>query len=151
MTALETPAPPDGDQSAETAPEPSARRPIVLAVVVGFVLGASVLGLLWGLSGQRAGANVDAAAACAAFSRAGRIPNTVGGAGAAQFTRMSDDAVHRVAGAAELAKAAATFDGGYQPLAQSLGTVNQMVASGRFDNAAAQADVMQVQQLCERG
>ncbi|WP_020663421.1 hypothetical protein [Amycolatopsis benzoatilytica] len=154
MTAIETPSLPDDDHGAEAAPEPSApasRRRIVAAVVAGFALGASVVGLLWGLAGQRQGANVDAAAACAAFYRAGRIPNTVGGADAAQFTRMSDDAVHRVTGAAELGKAAATFDGAYQQLAQNLDAVNRMVLSSRFDDAAAQADIMQVQQLCARG
>ncbi|MGW7533681.1 hypothetical protein [Amycolatopsis sp. NPDC054798] len=152
MTALDTPPLPDDDRDTELeSPPPAARRPLVLAAVAGFVLGGCVLGLLWGLSGQRTGANVDAAAACAAFARAGRIPDTTGGVDAAQFTRMSDDAVHRVTGAMELAKAAATFDGNYQPLAKSLDAVNKMVLSSRFDNRDGQAAVVQVEQLCARG
>lgn len=154
MTALDTPPLPDDDRDTDPdlePPPPASRRPLVIAAVAGFVLGGCVLGLLWGLSGQRAGANVDAAAACAAFSRAGHIPDTTGGVDAAQFTRMSDDAVHRVTGATELAKAAATFDGNYQPLAKSLDAVNKMVLSSRFDNRDGQAAVVQVEQLCARG
>ncbi|GAB3356234.1 hypothetical protein [Amycolatopsis echigonensis] len=154
MTALDTPPLPDDDRDTDPdlePPPPASRRPLVIAAIAGFVLGGCVLGLLWGLSGQRAGANVDAAAACAAFSRAGHIPDTTGGVDAAQFTRMSDDAVHRVTGATELAKAAATFDGNYQPLAKSLDAVNKMVLSSRFDNRDGQAAVVQVEQLCARG
>ncbi|WP_033292091.1 hypothetical protein [Amycolatopsis jejuensis] len=150
MTALDTPPLPDDDESTETE-APKSRRPLVLAAVAGFVLGTCVVGLLWGLSGQRAGANVDAAAACESFSRAGRIPDTTGGYDPTQFTRMSDDSVHRITAALELARAAATFDGGYQPLAQSLDGVNRMVLSSRFDNPERQADVVRVQQLCARG
>ncbi|WP_406640011.1 hypothetical protein [Amycolatopsis sp. WGS_07] len=152
MRTLDTPPLPDDDRDTELeSPPPAARRPIVLATVAGFVLGGCVLGLLWGLSGQRTGANVDAAAACAAFARVGRIPDTTDGVDAAQFIRMSDDAVHRVTGAMELAKAAATFDGNYQPLAKALDTVNKMVLSSRFDNREQQAAVVQVEQLCARG
>ncbi|MBB4687043.1 hypothetical protein [Amycolatopsis jiangsuensis] len=137
-----------------TAPSrsvPTSRRPLVFAAVAGFVLGVCVVGLLWTLSGQRGGADEDAAAACDAFSRAGRLPDTTGGYDAAQFTRLADDAVDRVAGATALAKAAAAFNDTYQPLARSLENVNRMVLRSRFDDRVAQADVIRVQQLCARG
>lgn len=149
MSTVDTPPLPDGDQ--RERPVPAARRRLVLAAVAGFVLGACVIGLLWTLAGQRGGADEDAAAACSAFYRAGRIPDTTGGAGAAQFTRMADDSVDRIAAAFSLAKAASAFNSTYQPLAQSLGNVNLMVASGRFDDRGAQADVIRVQELCARG
>jgi hypothetical protein len=60
------------------APEEPAdpRRPLVLAGVAGFTIGATVIGLLWGLSGSADGAAEDARAACAALSRAGPLPST---------------------------------------------------------------------------
>ncbi|MEV4595949.1 hypothetical protein AB0K15_00935 [Amycolatopsis sp. NPDC049253] len=164
MTALDTPPLPDDDRqapqtdSADQAdtpdnPEPAekSRRPLVLAAAVGFAIGICVTGLLWGLSGQRGGANVDAAAACDAFNRAGHLPDTTSGYDPAAFTRLADDAAHRITAAYELAQAAAAFDGQYQPLAQSLAGVNGMVLSGRFDSRSGQDDIIRVQQLCARG
>lgn len=153
MTTLDTPPLPNDDRPAEDLDQETARtrRPLVLAAVAGFVLGCCVLGLLWALSGQRGGANDDALAACQSLHRAGRLPDTTGGYDAAAFTRISDDNVHRVTAASELAQAAADSDGRYQPLAQSLGTVNKMVLTSRFDSVAGQAAVITVQQLCARG
>ncbi|GAA3536303.1 hypothetical protein GCM10022222_19990 [Amycolatopsis ultiminotia] len=148
MSAIDIPPPADDKPG---HPAPASRRPVVLAAIAGFVLGACVLGLLWGLAGQRGGADEDAVAACESFYRAGRLPDTTGGYDPAQFTRLSDDTIHRVTAARELAKAAAAFNDSYQPLAQSLENVNRMVLSGRFDNPAAQHDVIRVQQLCARG
>ncbi|MGW4482798.1 hypothetical protein ACWEOE_03065 [Amycolatopsis sp. NPDC004368] len=158
MTALDTPPLPDDDrqdpevddETAETAAAKS-RRPLVLAAAVGFAIGICVTGLLWGLSGQRGGANVDAAAACDAFARAGHLPDTTAGYDPTSLTRLADDAVHRIAAAAELAQAAAAYNGDYQPLAQSLAAVNTMVVSGRFDSRSGQEDIIRVQQLCARG
>jgi hypothetical protein len=48
-----TDAEPDYEESSVESGETAgpSRRPLVLSAVAGFVLGASVLGLLWGLSG----------------------------------------------------------------------------------------------------
>ncbi|MEW2500119.1 MULTISPECIES: hypothetical protein [unclassified Amycolatopsis] len=164
MTALDTPPLPDDDRrtpqvdKAETAdpqdtpaPPGNSRRPLVLAATAGFTIGILITGLLWGLSGQRGGANVDAAAACDAFARAGHLPDTTSGYDPAAFTRLSDDSAHRITAAYELAQAAAAFDGQYQPLAQSLAGVNGMVLSGRFDSRSGQDDIIRIQQLCARG
>ncbi|MEU4669897.1 hypothetical protein AB0F91_18400 [Amycolatopsis sp. NPDC023774] len=167
MTALDTPPLPDDDRQTPQAdradranqadtsdsPEPAerSRRPLVLAATAGFTIGILITGLLWGLSGQRGGANVDAAAACDAFNRAGHLPDTTSGYDATAFTRLADDAAHRMTAAYELAQAAAAFDGQYQPLAQSLAGVNGMVLSGRFDSRSGQDDIIRVQQLCARG
>jgi hypothetical protein len=159
MTTLDSPSLPDDDRQTGDPDQtddldekaPRARRPLVLAAVAGFVLGCCVLGLLWALSGQRGGANDDALAACQSLYRAGHLPDTTGGYDAAAFTRLSDDSVHRVAAAYELAQAAADSDGRYQPLAQGLGTVNRMVVTSRFDSVAGQAAIVTVQQLCARG
>ncbi|WP_328605675.1 hypothetical protein OG943_37650 [Amycolatopsis sp. NBC_00345] len=153
MTTLDTPPLPNDDRPAEDLEREASRtrRPLVLAAVAGFILGCCVLGLLWALSGQRGGANDDALAACQSLHRAGRLPDTTGGYDAAAFTRVSDDSVHRVTAAFELAQAAADSDGRYQPLAQSLGTVNRMVLTSRFDSVAGQAAIVTVQQLCARG
>ncbi|HWD03061.1 MAG TPA: hypothetical protein VG674_11485 [Amycolatopsis sp.] len=154
MTALDTSPLPDDDREteAEPGPEPQkSRRPLVLAAVAGFVIGVCVTGLLWGLSGQRGGADVDAQAACQSFDRAGRLPDTTGGYDPTAFTRLADDAAHRIQAAYQLAQAAAAFDGNYRPLAQSLGGVNSMVLSGRFDSRSGQADIVRTQQLCAMG
>ncbi|MET7997629.1 hypothetical protein ABZU76_42780 [Amycolatopsis sp. NPDC005232] len=164
MTALDTPPLPDDDRqnpaaattdSADTADNPAraekSRRPLVLAAASGFAIGILITGLLWGLSGQRGGANVDAAAACDAFNRAGHLPDTTSGYDPTAFTRLADDAAHRITAAYELAQAAAAFDGQYQPLAQSLAGVNGMVLSGRFDSQSGQDDIIRIQQLCARG
>ncbi|WIX80532.1 hypothetical protein QRX50_07110 [Amycolatopsis carbonis] len=164
MTALDTPPLPDDDRQAplgdtadsvdtpgDPAPAERSRRPLVLAAAAGFAIGICVTGLLWGLSGQRGGANVDAVAACDAFDRAGHLPDTTSGYDPAAFTRLSDDAAHRITAAYELAQAAAAFDGQYQPLAQSLAGVNGMVLSGRFDSRSGQDDIIRIQQLCARG
>ncbi|MFI5615433.1 hypothetical protein [Amycolatopsis sp. NPDC051903] len=119
--------------------------------MAGFAIGVCVTGLLWGLSGQRGGGDVDAQAACDSFSRAGRLPDTTGGYDPTAFTRLADDSAHRVEAAYQLAQAAAAFDGKYQPLAQSLGGVTGMVLSGHFDSRSGQADVVRTQQLCARG
>ncbi|MDT8910305.1 hypothetical protein [Amycolatopsis sp. PS_44_ISF1] len=152
MATLDALPRPDDDRRTEDPEAVSReRRPLVLATVAGFVLGLCVLGLLWTLSGQRGGANDDALAACQSLHRAGRLPDTTGGYSAAAFTRISDDSRHRVTAAYELAQAAADSDGRYQPLAQSLGTVNQMVQASRYDSVAGQSAIITVQQLCARG
>jgi hypothetical protein len=111
------------------APEEPAdpRRPLVLAGVAGFTIGATVIGLLWGLSGSADGAAEDARAACAALSRAGPLPPTYTAEAA-----LGAGVVRHIVAARELATAASEENSLYQDLADHLDGVSRMVISLNF-------------------
>lgn len=130
-------------------PQPSRRR-VVAAGIAGFVLGGVVLGVLWAVSGAHAGASDDAKAACAALDRVGDVPNTVGTKTGVTDIALTQDRLHRMTAARELADAAATDDVTYADLSANMDQVSRMVLSVRFDDPAGQRALAQVQEICTR-
>lgn len=129
--------------------QPSRRLP-VLCAVAGFVVGASVLGLLWGLSGVHAGALEDAQAACQALDRVGEIPDTTQSSTPTRTQGLSTERLHRMTAARELSAAAAAVNSVYQPLADHIDGVSRMVFSLHFNDISGQRHVVQAQELCAR-
>jgi hypothetical protein len=148
-----TDADPDFDESPaepEATPPPPARRLLVLCAVAGFVLGGSVLGLLWGLSGVHAGALEDAVAACQALDRVGELPDTSRDAQPALTPGLSSERLHRMMAARELAAAAAQVNANYQPLADHIDGVSRMVLSLHFNDLSGQRHLTQAKEICGR-
>jgi hypothetical protein len=113
---------------------------VLLAMVLGLVLGASAVGLTWFVHGRTmfAGqfpatdASTDAAAACATLARVPPLSSP-------DFETPSPEGVSsgvfRLAGAASLAQAAEAEDAHYKALSDALDRANQMVA-GAGDGAS---------------
>lgn len=113
----------------------------VLALMVGFVVGAGAVGAAWlvssALSGGATGS--DAAMACQALDEVGTVkdPNDI-----------SLEQAHRVAGAYELAVAAAERDGRYRPLADQFRRVSQAMTV--FDIPAFNRELARAREVCDR-
>jgi hypothetical protein len=148
-----TDADPDFDEppaeSGSTPPPPS-RRLLVVCAVAGFVLGGSVLGLLWGLSGVHAGALEDAVAACQALDRVGELPDTSRDARPSLTPGLSSERLHRMMAARELSAAAAQVNANYQPLADHIDGVSRMVLSLHFNDISGQRHLVQAREICAR-
>ncbi|WP_410637906.1 hypothetical protein [Amycolatopsis sp. lyj-346] len=146
-----TDADPDFDESSagSTSPPPS-RRPLVLSAVAGFVLGGSVLGLLWGLSGVHAGALEDAVAACQALDRVGELPDTSRDARPSLTPSLSAERLRRMIAARELSAAAAQVNANYQPLADHIDGVSRMVLSLHFNDISGQRHLTEAKEICGR-
>ncbi|SEB42720.1 hypothetical protein SAMN04489727_1649 [Amycolatopsis tolypomycina] len=148
-----TDADPDFDapspESESPSPPPS-RRLLVLCGVAGFVLGGSVLGLLWGLSGVHAGALDDAVAACQALDRVGELPDTSREAHPALTPGLSPERLHRMVAARELSAAAAQINANYQPLADHIDGVSRMVLSLHFSDISGQRHLTEAREICGR-
>ncbi|MEU7787100.1 MULTISPECIES: hypothetical protein [unclassified Amycolatopsis] len=149
-----TDAVPDFEESpAETgepaAPQPS-RRLLVLCAVAGFVLGGSVLGLLWGLSGVHAGALDDAVAACQALDRVGELPDTSRDAQPSLTPGLSAERLQRMTAARALSAAAAQVNANYQPLADHIDGVSRMVLSLHFNDISGQRHLTEAKEICGR-
>ncbi|QFU85421.1 hypothetical protein YIM_00940 [Amycolatopsis sp. YIM 10] len=134
-----------GDDDAGTATQLS--RGQVLAGVVGFVLGGSVLGALWALSGSETGPAADARAACAALTRMGDLPDPA--QGRLTFGSLPPGTLDRLAAAKSLAEAAAELQPAYEPLADHIDGVNRMVISLNFD-ASGRWHLSQATEICTR-
>ncbi|WP_103355092.1 hypothetical protein [Amycolatopsis sp. CA-128772] len=146
-----TDADPDFDESsAEPSPPPPSRRLLVLCAVAGFVLGGSVLGLLWGLSGVHAGALDDAVAACQALDRVGELPDTSQDAQPSLTPGLTSERLHRMMAARELSAAAAQVNANYQPLADHIDGVSRMVLSLHFNDISGQRHLTQAKEICGR-
>jgi len=148
-----TDADPDFDESSEEAeakPPPPSRRLIVLSAVAGFVLGGSVLGLLWGLSGVHAGALEDAVAACQALDRVGELPDTSRDTQPSLTPSLSSERLHRMMAARELSAAAAQVNANYQPLADHIDGVSRMVLSLHFNDISGQRHLTEAKEICGR-
>ncbi|EOD64637.1 hypothetical protein [Amycolatopsis vancoresmycina] len=146
-----TDADPDFDEPpAEPSPPPPSRRLLVLCAVAGFVLGGSVLGLLWGLSGVHAGALDDAVAACQALDRVGELPDTSQDRQPALTPGLTSERLHRMMAARELSAAAAQVNANYQPLADHIDGVSRMVLSLHFNDISGQRHLAQAQEICAR-
>ena len=146
-----TEADPDFDEAPAgvSTPGPS-RRLLVLCGVAGFVLGGSVLGLLWGLSGVHAGALEDAVAACQALDRVGELPDTSQDRQPALIPGLTSERLHRMMAARELSAAAAQVNANYQPLADHIDGVSRMVLSLHFNDISGQRHLAQAQEICAR-
>ncbi|MFB9687108.1 hypothetical protein [Amycolatopsis plumensis] len=146
-----TDADPDFDEPSDesTSPPPS-RRLLVLSAVAGFVLGGSVLGLLWGLSGVHAGALEDAVAACQALDRVGELPDTSRDTQPTLTPGLSSERLHRMVAARELSAAAAQVNANYQPLADHIDSVSRMVLSLHFSDASGQRHLSEAKEICGR-
>ncbi len=146
-----TEADPDFDESpAGSSPPAPSRRLLVLCAVAGFVLGGSVLGLLWGLSGVHAGALEDAVAACQALDRVGELPDTSRDTQPALTPGLSSERLHRMVAARELSAAAAQVNANYQPLADHIDGVSRMVLSLHFNDISGQRHLTQAKEICAR-
>ena len=148
-----TDADPDFDESSEEAeakPPPPSRRLLVLCAVAGFVLGGSVLGLLWGLSGVHAGALEDAVAACQALDRVGELPDTSRDTQPSLTPSLSSERLHRMMAARELSAAAAQVNANYQPLADHIDGVSRMVLSLHFNDISGQRHLAEAKEICNR-
>ncbi|MDQ7803920.1 hypothetical protein Q5425_09255 [Amycolatopsis sp. A133] len=142
---------PDFDEpSAESTPPSPSRRLAVLCAVAGFVLGGSVLGLLWGLSGVHAGALEDAVAACQALDRVGELPDTSRDAQPSLTPGLSSERLHRMVAARELSAAAAQVNANYQPLADHIDGVSRMVLSLHFNDISGQRHLTEAKEICGR-
>jgi hypothetical protein len=118
---------------------------VLVAVVLGLVLGAGAVGMTWFMHGSTLSvaqvpttdAGTDAAAACATLAR---VPDLASPA----FDRLSPQGVptgvYRLAGAAALASSAESEDAHYTPLSDALNKANQVVggaADHRSDAAVS--------------
>jgi hypothetical protein len=142
-------SPAESGEVVATAVAPS-RRMLVLATVAGFVLGSSVLGLLWALSGVHAGALEDAVAACQALDRVGELPDTSRDAHPSLTPSLSSERLHRMTAARELSAAAAQVNQNYQELADHIDGVSRMVFSLHFSDLAGQRHLVQAKEICAR-
>lgn len=137
------------DIEPEMPPRPSRRR-LATAGFAGFALGCVVLGVLWAVSGSHVGASDDAKAACAAFARVGQLPDTSGSRTGIGDLALTQDRLHRMNAARELADAAATDDVAYSSLSRAMDEVANMVVSVRFDDPEGHRALAQVQEICTR-
>jgi hypothetical protein len=123
----------------------------VLGGVAGFVIGSTLIGILWGVSGSGAGANADAVAACAALARSGDLPLTTEGDGKIFGTALLDAGLlQRISAARDLAAAAADANPNYQELADHIDGVSRMVISLHFNDLSGHRHYERAKQLCAR-
>jgi hypothetical protein len=105
---------------------------VLLALVLGLVLGATAVGLVWFMSGSTASATelratdagTDAAAACATLAR---VPPLASAAFADQSAQGVPAGIFRLAGAASLAEAATMEDSRYRALSDALTRVSDVL------------------------
>jgi hypothetical protein len=141
---------PPGAETPAEDPRPS-RRPLVLGGVAGFVIGSTLIGILWAVSGPGAGANADAVAACAALARASDLPLTMAGDGRVVGTTLLDAGLmKRISAARDLAASAAAVDSDYEELAEHMDGVNRMVISLHFTDPAGHRHYELAKQMCAR-
>ncbi|MFD8499381.1 hypothetical protein [Amycolatopsis sp. NPDC059657] len=133
----------------DVAPDevPASRRPLVLAGVIGFVIGSGILAVLWGASAASAGAVDDAKAACETLDRMGELPVTIS---RSQTGLLAPGLVHQVTAARELAAAAAEANKNYQELSNHVDAVSRMVISLHFNETAGHRHLEQAKQICAR-
>lgn len=135
---------PEPDDAAPEEPVAS-RRPLVVAGVVGFLIGLLVMGLLWAGASSGNGATEDARAACGALDRAGQLPT-----GYVSQAVLAPGVVQHITAARDLAAAAAEQNPVYEDLAEHLDGVSRMVISLNFADPAGRRHLTLAQQLCAR-
>jgi hypothetical protein len=105
---------------------------VLVALVLGLVLGATAVGMVWFVAGRTAyatelpdtTAGTDAAAACATLAR---VPPLSSSAFADRSPLGVPAGVYRLAGAASLAQAAKAEDSHYSPLSEALSRANLVI------------------------
>lgn len=127
-----------------------ARRPLVVAGLVGFLIGSGVLGVLWAASGVQISSSEDASAACAAFTRIGPLPGPTGNNTPLGGSVLGPGVIHRMTAARELSAAAAEANPTYQTLSDDIEGVNDMISNLRFADPAGQHALAEAKQLCAR-
>ncbi|AXB45920.1 hypothetical protein [Amycolatopsis albispora] len=130
----------------EAGPTTQLSKGQVLAGVIGFVLGGSVLGALWALSGSETGPASDARAACAALARIEGLSDT---SGPVSGRSLPPGTLDRLAAAKSLAEAAAELQPAYEQLADHVDGVHRMVVSLNFD-AGGRWHLDQATEICSR-
>ena len=145
-TPDDTPTPPGGSPPQQGYPPPPAyghqpaygppaRRgqPLILGLVLGVLVGAGILGLVWALSGS-SGAEADAEAVCGVVART-EIPG--------RDTPLED---LRRWGVAEVGPSMAEQNSAYKPLADAL--EKALNAMHQFDTDEMTDSVRRVRELC---
>jgi len=115
--------------------QPPWRRPTVLALIAGLVLGGGIVGSVWLASGGGA-VDSDGAAACNVLSRMGELTK-----------EFSSADIQRLGAVYGLGEAAAAGDPKYKELAAALKSSYQHLE--QFDIAGANADLIQARKLCD--
>jgi hypothetical protein len=141
---LQWPMRTDPDDEAPEEPVAS-RRPLVVAGMIGFLIGLLVMGLLWAGASSGSGATEDARAACDALDRAGPLPS-----GYVSQAVLAPGVVQHITAARDLSSAAAEENPVYQDLANHLDGVSRMVISLNFADPAGRRHLTLAQQLCGR-
>jgi hypothetical protein len=116
---------------------------VIVALVLGLVLGAAAVGMVWFVAGRAANATelpstsaaTDAAAACATLAR---VPPLSSAAFADRSPSGVPSGVYRLAGAASLAQAAEAEDSHYAALSAALSRANLVI--GRQSQTGQQAE-----------
>ena len=119
------------------------QRLVLLALVLGLVLGATAVGLVWLVAGRTAAAigvpetnaSTDAFAACATLAT---VPQPGTAAFADQSSQGVPAGIYRLTGAASLAEAAQAEDSQYRALSDALTRVTQ-VLDRTFDAVTPEA------------
>ena len=117
---------------------------VLIALVLGLVLGAGAVSMTWFVSRHAAtagqlsttDAGLDATTACADL---GRVPAPSGPSFTVLAVQGAPDAIARLAGAAALASAAAAEDTHYQPLADALNNADRQVEAWHDESSGPQA------------
>lgn len=125
------------------------QRLVLVALVLGLVLGAGMVGLSWFVNGRAVNltpmpvsqASMDAAAACAALARVPALESPEGVAAAGPGAQVD---LMRLSGAASLASAAGSADTQYRSLSSALNEAAQVIvrrvdAHGTHPDAALAA------------
>ncbi|HEX4702490.1 MAG TPA: hypothetical protein VH352_10220 [Pseudonocardiaceae bacterium] len=110
----------------------SGLRFVLVALVLGLVLGAGAVGLTWFVAGGTAtaarqpttAASLDAATACADLAR---LPAPSSPSFTVLAVQGAPDGVFRLAGAAVLAQAAEAEDAHYKPLSDAINNADRLV------------------------
>lgn len=121
----------------------TARRPLVLAGVAGFALGAGLIGVLWASTASVSGPTADAKAACAALARAGPLPEGRVGRGTVDPTVLQ-----HIMAADALASAAAEVSSTYDDLAEHIDGVRRMALSLNFADPNGRRHLAGARELC---
>lgn len=129
---------------------------VLAALVLGLVLGATAVGLVWFLAGHTASvtglpqtdASTEAAAACATLAT---VPAPGSGAFADQSPQGVPAGIYRLTGAASLAEVAQAEDSHYKPLSDALTRATQVLEQ-TFDAVTPQATqaMDEAKMICSR-
>ncbi|MFF3322265.1 hypothetical protein [Streptomyces sp. NPDC002889] len=137
-----TPPPPPAPPG---PPAPTSRRrvgPLVAALAIGLLIGGGAVGAAWALvGGAGSGPASDAQGACNALAGYDESKLTSRG-------KEGEMALYRLAGALDLATAAAAGDSEYKPLADAINRARLRQADG-FEAAEVRKDLDKARGICD--